>query len=572
MKEEKKTPEVLGKAKGRRIACEGSPLVHRSEWFPACHPGKNEIPYILYPVSITREENRYIRHIWQSGDYSGKDFAPFMITEVPNKYKLGQILACGLKAACATYSQHWQGMYFDWTFNSQCKDAFLKLGEIRGNESFSENAFATVVLVNTGYRGVFMDLLELRRRPIPPSIISLEHIDMGTFEQNLKSAAGAVLGGRIGVNIIRRSLARELCEGPNKEAYDMLKRLVTVPGMDENGRIVAIVQLGFKRYEDSEQFDRHMMDMAGAKLIERKSERRGADFKREVPDEVMFNFVVEVNKVLDKSGVRDIVKKVVFDGNRWDGSLTLKRIRTRVNKGMDKAHADVMNAYERNMNDPRFDLTDFETYKKTADMIAELGRKVLKPREDGHKMIFIAIDMSELKKRNIAIDVAEQAVGEAIQAGLNSIHLDGTTDIPEEEDLRYGAFCLTGPIHSAELLDSDEQLLRGWGRGFNDILKPAIGPDDKMEAVIVISAKSQQDAMIAERQAMDNRKSVNDLFWYRTWNHPQGKKLDLPHWISFADILNVLPIEGNDVTMREKDLPDFLPEDHPVTAEMMVQR
>ncbi len=572
MNENNNTPAVLGKSNGRKVAPEGSSEVHRSQWIAAAHPGKNEIPYLLNPVSVTKEENSYIRYIWRSSEYSGKNFAPFEITEVPNKYKLGQILACGIKAACATYSQHWQGMYFDWSYNSECKKAISKLKVLSEGESFSENAFATVVLINTGYRGVFMDLMSLRRRPIPPSIYSLEHIDMGTFEHNLKSAVGAVLGGHIGVNVIRRSLAKQLVEGPNKEAYDMLKKLVTLPGMEEEGKIVTIVQLGFKRPEDQELFDPAMMEMAGAKLIERKSERRNAEFSLEVPDEVMFRFVSTFNGTLKKFGLREIVKLVVIDGNRWEGHLLLARIRNRVKMGMEKAHADVLSAYEKNLHDSRYDFTDFETYKQTADMIAELGNKVLKPREDGHKMVFAAIDMQEMKLREIAIDVAEQAVGEAIQAGLNSIHLDGTTDIPEGDDLRYGAFCLTGPMHSAELLDTDEELARGWGKGFGDILAPSIQPGDKMEAIIAICAKREQDAMIAEKQAMDHRKSVNDLFWYRTWNHPEGKRLDLPHWISFADVLNVLPIKDNDVVIQERKLPDYLPEEHPITVRMVSQK
>ena len=569
MNENKENTVVLGKENGRKLGFEGNSEVHRSQWMPASHPGTNEIPYLLYPTSISVEENSYIRYIWRSSDYSGKNFAPFELAEVPNKYKLGQILACGIKATCATYSQHWQGMYFDWTFNSQCKEAISKLKVLSADETFSENAFATVVLINTGYQGVFMDLLTLRRRPIPPSIYSLEHIDMGTFENNLKSAVGAVLGGHIGVNVIRRSLAKDLVEGPNKEAYDMLKKLVTVPGMDENGKIVTIVQLGFKQPQDREMFDPEVMKMAGAKLIERKSERRNADFTLEVPDEVMFRFVKTFNETLKKFGVRDVTKMVVVEGNHWEGHLLLARIRDRIKKGMDKAHTEVIKAYEKNLNNSTFTFSDFEAYKQTADMIAELGNKVLKPREDGHKMVFIAIDMAELKQHRIAIDVAEQAVGEAIQAGLNSVHLDATTNIPEGEDLRLGAFCMTGPMHSAELLDTDEDLARGWGKGFCDVLSPSIQPTDKMEAVIAICAKREQDALIAEKQAMDHRKSVNDLFWYRTWNHPEGKRLDLPHWISFADVLNVLPIEGNDVILREKDLPDYLPDEHPITSKIM---
>ena len=131
-------------------------------------------------------------------------------------------------------------------------------------------------------------------------------------------------------------------------------------------------------------------------------------------------------------------------------------------------------------------------------------------------MVIVYIDLEALRRTGIPVDMAEHTAGEAIQAGLNSIHLDGTTNIPDEDDMKYGAFCLTGPIHSAELLDSDEQLNKGWGHGFWDILDPEFSKTNKMVALIAISAKHEQDAMIAERQAMDQRKSVNDVFWYKS--------------------------------------------------------
>ena len=124
MKKRQEHNGVLGNEKGRKIGPEGSPDVHRSQWYPLSHPRTSEIPYLLYPTRITQEQNDAIRKIWDSGLYGGKDFAPFDIREVPNKYRLGQVLSCGLKATCATYSQHWQGMYFDWTFNSECREAF----------------------------------------------------------------------------------------------------------------------------------------------------------------------------------------------------------------------------------------------------------------------------------------------------------------------------------------------------------------------------------------------------------------------------------------------------------------
>ncbi len=562
---------VYGKNDGRKIAREGNAAIHRSQWYPARHPGTCEIPYLICPTSITEKQNQAIRHIWRSSFYKGKDFAPFNIKETPNKYRLGQVLACGLKASCATYSQHWQGMYFDWTFNTECKEAFSKMKVVKACERFAENAFATVVLINTGYKGDFMDILGLRRKPIPPSVRSLENLDMGTFEHNLINGIGAVLGGNIGMNVIRHSLSEELANGLNSEGYKMLKNLVMLPGMDQGGKIVTIVQLGFKQIEDRASFDPQMMAVAGAKLIERKSERRNADFSLTVPDRVIDNFVGSCNYTFSRLGVREAVKLHIMDGTTPKGKLILSLMRNRAKRGMDKAFIEVLDAFEINKKDPRFSACDFETYKQYAKIIVEMGKKVLKPREDGHRVVFFAIDMAMVKKYKLAIDVVEHAVGEAIQCGLNSIHLDGTTDIPEGDDLKYGAFCMTGPIHSTELLDSEEQLVTSTAVGFADVLAPAIKPGDKMQAVISICAKREQDAMIAERQAMEKRKSVNDLFWYRTWNHPEGKKLNLPHWISFADTLNVLPIENNDTLLVEKSLPDHLPEEHPITETMMAQ-
>ncbi|MBN1637073.1 MAG: hypothetical protein JW920_11190 [Deltaproteobacteria bacterium] len=562
---------ILGKKNGRKIAPEGTADIHKTQWMPETHPGTSEVPYLFYPRSITRLQNIWIRKIWAASEYPGKDFAPFEINDVPSKYKLGQVLACGIKAACATYSQHWQGMYFDWTFNSQCEKAIAKLKVMKNNERLVKNAFATVVLVNTGYDGMFMDMLRLRRGPIPPSMHSLEQVDMGTFEHNLKCAVGAALGGHIGVNVIRHSLSKELIEGSNHEGYVDIKELVMIPGMDVNGKISTIIQLGFKQPKDQVDFDDKVMHLAGAKLIERKSERRNADFSKEVPVHVMTRFFSSFNHMLNNYGVKDVVTTRIIKGNNTQGRQVLDIMRECIDKGLDITYNRIIRAYEANKtdNNPRVPVTDFKSYQNLADMIAELGKKVLKPREDGHEMVFIAIDMDKLAKSPIPIDIAEQALGEAIQAGLNSIHLDGTTYVPEGDDLRYGAFCLTGPIHSIELNDTDEQLERGWGQGFCELLAPEITPSHKMIAIIAICAKHEQDAFIAEKQAMEQRKSVNDIFWYRTWNHPEGKRLNINHWISFYDVLHVLPIPGNDVALEEKPLPEYLPEDHPITAEMM---
>jgi hypothetical protein len=568
MKKSQEGDGVLGKRNGRKVALDGHAGVHRSGWYPEKHPGTCEIPYLLYPLSITEKQNRGIRHIWRSSFYKGKDFAPFNVKEVPGKYALGQVLACGLKASNATYSQHWQGMYFDWTFNTECREAFSKMREAEACERFSENAFATVAIISTGYKGEFMDILNLRHKPVPPSISTLENLDMGTFEHNLMCAVGAVLGGHIGVNVISHSLSADLIQGPNREGYEMLRELVMLPGMDQGGRIVTLVQLGFKQVEDRYFYEPAMMSLAGAKLIERKSERRNADFSRRVPDKVMDAFVDACNFTLSKRSVRQAVRMHITDGTTMKGKVLLSLIRNRVKRGMDKACAEVIEAYELNRDDPRFGSCDLTTYRQYTELIIEMGKKVLKPREDGHRIVFLAVDTDMARRYGLVVDVVEQAVGEALQCGLNSIHLDGTTGIPDGDDLRYGAFCMTGPIHAAEILDPEDLLQGGRSRGFTDLLSPDIRPGDRMQAVISICAKREQDAVIAERQAMEKRKSVNDIFWYRTWNHAGGKKLNLPHWISFANVLNVIPIEDNDVLMMEQALSEHLPEDHPVTEKI----
>ncbi len=562
-----KVPTIIGKVRGRKIAPEGTADVHRSQWVPAEHPGTCEVPYILYPRSIATKENILIRKIWMSSHYSGKDFIPFEITAVPNKYRLAQVLACGLKASNATYSQHWQGMYFDWTFNELIKKALGKFNELSHGEGFIENAFATVVLLNTGYGGAFMDMLRLRRRPIPPSLLSLEQIDMGTFEHNMKCAVGAVLGGTIGVNVIRHSLSKELIEGENREGYEALREQVILPGMDEMGRISTIIQIGFKQQEDRQEFDPAMMKLAAAKLIERKSERRNVDFSRNIPYRVMMFFSQSFKREIRRSGLKEIIKTAIIEGNTDRGKNNLEQIRNRINEGITNAADEIIKAYDKNRKEGLVDI-DLESYRGMANLVVDLGRKVLKPREDAHKMVIVYIDLERLKQAGIPVDMAEHTAGEAIQAGLNSIHLDGTTYIPEGEDLTYGAFCLTGPIHAAECLDSDEQLNRGWGQGFWDIVDPELVKRNKMLALIAISAKSEQDAFIAERQAMDQRKSVNDVFWYRTWNHPGGKKLDVRRWISYADVIHTVPIPGNDLIFEEHSLPEHMPSDHPIAKEL----
>ncbi|MFY9112174.1 MAG: hypothetical protein WAP34_09565 [Desulfomonilia bacterium] len=564
---EKKTG-IMGNSKGRVIAPEGTEEVHRSQWYPEKHPGRSQVPYLLHPKSVSLMTNGLIRKIWRSSDYQGRDFAPFEITQVPNKYRLAQVLACGLKAAVATYSQHWQGMYFDWSLNSQIEEACSKMDTFTASERYVKNAFATVVLFNTGYKGVFMDMLRYRRRPVPPSMESLENIDMGTFECNLKSAIGAVLGGHVGVNVIKHTLSQELIKGRNKPGYELLKERALVEGMDPQGRITCILQIGFKKAQDRLVFDQEMMDLAAAKIIERKSERRNMDFSKKVPVPVMGNFYAAFNHELNLTGMRNVIRVITVHGDVPEGQSVLERIRGTISTGIEKCREDLLKAYNDNIADGTINM-DFQTYKDTADLVVSLGLKVLKPREDAHKMLFVYIDLEELEAKGIPIDVAEQCAGNAIQAGLNSIHLDGTTNIPAGQDLKYGAFCLTGPIHSAELNDSDEFLLRGWGHGFWDILAPDMAPRNKMLAVIAISAKTEQDAFIAERQAMDERKSVNEIFWYKTWNHPEGKRLDIPQWISYAHVLNVIPIPGNSIPLREKQLPEHMPSEHPVTQQLM---
>ena len=563
---EEKGTAILGNAKGRRIGPQGTESVHPSQWYPAAHPGRSQVPYLLRPISISRLTNAQIHKIWRSSDYQGHDFSPFDVSLIPNKYRLAQVLACGLKASVATYSQHWQGMYCDWTFNAHIAKALSLCGSMEGGERFVKNAFATVMLFNTGYGGVFMDMLKNRRRRLPPSMESLENLDMGTFENNLRSAIGAVLGGQYGVNVIRRSLAKNLANGINQKGYQALHELGFVEGMDPKGRITCILQIGIKQPQDQVFFAPEIMDLAGAKIIERKSERRGADFNREVPVAVMSRYFAAVNHELKKTGLHDVIRTITVEGGTPGGNVKLMSIRKYINQGLRHCFEDTITAYKANVDDGTTTL-DFETYREIAQFTRDLGQKVLKPREDAHKMLFLYIDLAALKGRGIPIDIAEQTAGNAIQAGLNSVHLEGTTDIPQGQDLLYGAFCMTGPIHSAELMDNNAQLDRGWGQGFWHILAPDLPPTNKMLAVVAIAAKSEQDAFIAEIQAMDERKSVNEIFWYKTWNHPVGKRLDVPQWISYAHVLEVLPIPGNSVVMIENPLPEHLPEEHPLTGE-----
>jgi hypothetical protein len=557
--------KVLGNEKGRRIGVEGTADVHRSQWVPREHPGTCQVPFLLYPLSVSHRENMVIRRIWKSSHYYGQDFTPFEITDVPDKHRLAQVLACGLKATNATYSQHWEGMYFDWTFNGNMREIIDEFSEMSGEERFVDNAFATVVLMNTGYGGPFMDMLRFRRMPIPPSMLSLEQIDMGTFEHNIKAAIGSVLGGAVGVNIIRHSLGAELINGANSKGYDRLKRMLLLPGMNPNGKIASIIQIGFKQQQDRVEFKKKHMDIAAAKIIERKSERRNVDFSRSVQPAVMFNFLRSFNGELVKNGVGDMVKTIVVNGGDDEGKKILDRIRERIDTGLSKTYDDMIRAYESNFSEGMIQAT-LEDYTNLAHMVVAMGKKVLKPREDAHKMIFIYINMEEAKRLGRPVDMTEHSIGEAIQAGLNSIHLDGTTDIPRGEDMRYGAFCLTGPIHSAECNDSVEQLERGWGHGFWDILAPELPETNKLIAVVALAAKSESDAMIAEVQAMEQRKSVNDIFWYKTWNHPGGKKLDVPQWISYGHVLHAAPVKGNDIPLQEICMPEYLPEHHPVSS------
>ncbi len=559
-----KSKTIFGKPNGRIIAAENNPNIHKSQWYPEKHPGTSQVPYLINQVSISEHENTMIREIWNASEYSSRDFSVFDIKDVPSKYRLAQVLACGLKATNATYSQHWQGMYFDWTCNSEVKDAIDLFGIMPGSESFVKNAISTVVLINTGYKGAFMNMLKWRRRPLPPSMLSLENIDMGTFENNLKSAICSVLGGEYGVNIIRRAFSDEYINSYNKEGYQKLKDILTLDGMNPKGEIATIMQIGLKQPEDRKYYQKKIMNLAGAKLIERKSERRNVDFNMEIPERVMDNFFKTVRNELQPLGIENIVKSIILEGSSNEGKEKLSKIRDMITDSLDKVPGEMIDAYEANVSDGMVDL-DRDKYTEIANLTASLGKKVLKPREDAHKMVFMYIEIDKLKELNVAEDAAEHAVGCAIQAGLNSIHLDGTTDIPEGDDLRYGAFCLTGPIHSAEINDSDEQLNRGYGHGFWDIIAPELSPTNKMLGVIAISAKHEQDAMIAEKQSMEQRKSVNDIFWYKTWNHPEGKRLDVPNWISYAEVLNVLPIPGNDIILKKDNFPDQLPANHPIT-------
>ncbi len=99
---EEKGTAILGNAKGRRISPQGTESVHPSQWYPAAHPGRSQVPYLLYPISISRLTNAQIHKIWRSSDYQGHDFSPFDVSLIPNKYRLAQVLACGLKASVAT--------------------------------------------------------------------------------------------------------------------------------------------------------------------------------------------------------------------------------------------------------------------------------------------------------------------------------------------------------------------------------------------------------------------------------------------------------------------------------------
>ena len=559
---------VLGNKNGRRIGPQGSAAVHPSQWYPAEHPRTSNIPFLVSPRSITRIQAAGIRRIWQAHTYQGRDFCPFEVSSVPNKYRLAELIACGLKASCATYSQHWQGMYFDWTFNEELERALASFTNLPWGERFVQNAFATVVLFNTGYHGIFMDMLRLRRRRIPPSMDSLENIDMGTFEHNLKSAVGAVLGGNVGVNVIKRGLARGLVEGGNREGYARLRQLSLLEGMHPEGNISCILQLGFKVPEERESFEPALMALAGAKIIERRSERRGVDFTRSVPQRVLHKFMAAFRRELKACALEDCVRMIMVEGDTAAGKEMLIKMRACISQGMSRCREETLAGYEANTAEGKTAL-DPDPYRMTADLTYELGLKVLKPREDAQRMVFVYIDLEALSRRSIAVETAEHYAGEAIQAGLNCIHLEGTTNIPAHEDLRYGAFCLTGPIHSCELNDTDAQLERGWGQGFWSILAPELPPTNKMLALIAISAKAETDAFVAEIQAMEQRKSINDIFWYKTWNHPEGKQLDVPHWVSFASELNVLPIPGNQVPMPEKPLPEHLPADHPLTRELL---
>jgi len=562
----KKQTAILGKVRGRRIGPHGSEAVHPSQWYPEAHPGRSQVPYLLHPISISRLTNAEIRRIWHSSDYQGRDFSPFDVSMIPSKYRLAQVLACGLKASVATYSQHWQGMYCDWTFNAHFERALSRCGRMAGGERFVKNAFATVVLFNTGYGGVFMEMLKNRRRLLPPSMGSLENLDMGTFENNLRSAIGAVLGGEYGVNVIRCSLGQNLVSDVNRECYEALHEIAFVPGMDPKGRITCILQIGLKKPQDRIAFAPELMDLAGAKIIERKSERRGADFTREVPVSVMSRFFAAVNHELKKTNLHGVIRTITVEGDTPEGKAKLAAMRYFINQGLQECYEDTLNAYKANLADG-MTTHDYDTYQGIALFTRDLGQKVLKPREDAHKMVFLYVDLVALKELGVPIDVAEQTAGNAIQAGLNSVHLEGTTDIPAGQDLLYGSFCLTGPIHSAELMDNDAELQRGWGQGFWHILAPELPPTNKMLALVAIAAKNEQDAFIAEVQAMEERKSVNEIFWYKTWNHPQGKRLDVPQWISYAHVLEVVPIAHNSIPLRENALPEYLPEDHPLTDE-----
>ena len=116
---------IFGKAKGRRVGPHGTDSVHASQWYPAMHPGRSQVPFLRSPGDYRAHERSDPRDLARER-LPEQGFSPFEVSSIPNKYKLAQVLACGLKAAVATYSQHWQGMYLDWTFNRQIEEAFSK--------------------------------------------------------------------------------------------------------------------------------------------------------------------------------------------------------------------------------------------------------------------------------------------------------------------------------------------------------------------------------------------------------------------------------------------------------------
>ena len=85
---------IFGKARGSRVGPHGTDSVHASQWYPAMHPGRSQVPFLRSPRVITGRMNAAIRAIWRASDYQGKDFSPFEVSSIPNKYKLAQVLAC----------------------------------------------------------------------------------------------------------------------------------------------------------------------------------------------------------------------------------------------------------------------------------------------------------------------------------------------------------------------------------------------------------------------------------------------------------------------------------------------